>query len=1304
MTAVAQGQHRIDPTQLETPEEFAAGLTELRQRAGLSIRQLARTTGIPSGTLGGYFSGRHLPPATQPQVLVEVLRALSLGDPADLDAWNEALLRVRRASSSRTADLSAPTDTSTASPYRGLEPFREPDAALFFGRESIVDSLAQAVDTRIEDRSRPNLLILVGASGSGKSSVLRAGLVPRLRADAQRSWTAVALVPGADPLAALDAARAEIADASPALLIVDQAEEVFSPEVPAEQRSAFIEQVALESAADRPDGRTVVVVAALRADFYGQAAADPVILPALQHSQLVLGSMTIDDLRRAIVKPAESVGVSVDPQLVDLLVRDLSPRGRRRSSYDAGALPLVSHALLATWARHRGRELTVADYVAAGGIAGAVQQTAEDVCSRLDDAGLAAAQWLFTQLVDVDDEGAMTRRRVSHDELHHPDQDADMALDAVIEAFVAGRLLTAGDGTLEVSHEALLTAWPRLHDWVLSDLDAARMQRRISDSAAIWRERDRDPAALLRGGPLADAQALAAQPRTTHRVLSAGDLEYVAASTALAEQEREVERHRTNRLRTLLAVMTALALVAGLLAGVAVWARQEAKDQQQVATAARDEALSRQLAIAANNLMAKDPALGGQLALAAYRAAPTLQARSALLASTGSPTPTRFVGPQGDMHATASPDGSVLAVSGADGVTRLWVRGDDGYEQAGQLSGAGYVDQAIYASAFSPDGDLLAIGTANGDVVLWNLSDLAAPVEVGTLAELPDAAVLSVAFSPDGTQLAAGTTEPSALRWAIVAGSDDVPTQLATITEGFGGSVQSVAYSADGDVLATGSHDGAARLWTTPTSGDPQLLGTAQVGDAVDFVHGVAFSPDGEMLATAEKAGVVKLWDVSTPRSPKQLGGPLGGFDSWVNSVAFSPDGTAVAAGGSDGRVLVFSVADGTAMTQLPNPSAVNAVQFVGSGATLLSSEIGGVARLWPLPGPVLGGFSDTIWSIAYDADEAQLAVAPGAGDGSLYLFDESRPGEPRLIDTLTPPASAGLADGAGAMSEDGRWVAVGTSDGNVVVWERGDGEAGYGLSGVLKASDLLIEAVAISPDATMVAGVADDGAVRVWSLTAGAPPEPLHEVDVPGIALGLAFSPDSQLLAVGTSSDQVHLWRMNGSDDGSVEELSTLTEFDNDVYGLAFDPSGQHLAVGSTDRSIRIWDMSDPASPVLVGEPIRGPGDTVYSLGWGEDGTLAAASKEGSVWLWQVSDPASPTLQATLPAATSLYVVRLADGGQRVLAGGSAQDVTTWQTDPEAVSGQMCAITGTPMTPAEWERVAPGAPYTPPCEVPAEP
>lgn len=1284
------------PASVTTGTQFAAALSELRLRRGRSIRDLARATGIPSATLGGYFSGRHLPPATQPQVFDTVLDELGVTDPQARIEWLDALARARRDGPARVAGRS-----TAACPYRGLEPFSDLDGDLFYGREQVVADLLHRVTQLADAPSGPRMLMVVGASGSGKSSVLRAGLVAAVRRqgeqEPQAQWSVSVIVPGADPVSSLAAARSALGGGGRGLLVVDQAEEMFSPLVDRQARREFIDGL-LDLAEAGGDGPPVVVVAALRADFYGQAAADPELLPVLQDRQVLLGAMGLDDLRRAVIAPAGRVRVKVDPELVDLLMRDLHPRGHAHdpAGYEAGALPLVSHALLSAWGRHQGQRLTVADYVGAGGIAGAVQQSAESLVAKLDAQGLAAAQWLFGQLVVVDDDGAMTRRRVRPDDLHHPDPATDLALDDVIEAFVSGRLLTAGEEFLEVSHEALLSAWPRLREWVLSDLDAARLQRRIAVAAKTWRELDRDPGALLRGGALADAQALAARPLTSARVLAGPEQEFVAASSALAEAEATAAHRRTRRLQGLVAVMTVLALLAGTLTFVSMRAVQDANT-------ARDEALSRQLAITADDLRASDPALAAQMSLAAYRSAPTLQARSSLLDSTAVATPTRFTGPAGDMSAVASPDGRTLAISGLDGVTRLWQQvgpeRDAGevpeYQATGELaSGSG----PIYASAFSPDGRWLAIGAQPGLIVIWDMKDPGVPQRVAEL-KTDEATVYGLAFSSDSGQLAAGTSQPAVRRWAMPTGSASKPTELPSITEDFGGSVHAVAFRPGEDVLATGSEDGEVRTWTAPVSGPARLLGVGDTGDPANFVLAVAFAPDGSTLLSGDKGGSMRLWNVKDLSAPRQTKVSFPEFDSWVNAVAYSPDGSLVAGGSSDASVQMFNSTDATLVSKLPCPDAVTSVQFVASGDTILTSEVSGTARLWPFPGPTLGGFADTVWNVVPVTAQPLLAVGPGRADGRVHLFDTSDPASPRPVETLSAPASAGPPDGAAWISPDGRWVAAGTSTGRVIVWERDPDTGSSRLSKVLPFSDQLIEGVTISPDGTRLAAIADDSRVGIWRLRPGAAPKAQHDLSVAGLPLIVAFNPDTSLVAVGTTDRQVHLWQLS-ADGSQAAELPSLSGFTNYVYSLAFHPSGKYLAAGSTDRTVRIWDMTDPTQAQQQGSELRGPQDTVYSLAWNQHGDrLAGGATGGTLWLWDVTKPDSPLQLASLTAADgNITTTAFSPDGRIVYAGGPSRTVNSWASNTEAVEDSLCQRTGTSMTEEEWQRLVPGVPFTPPC------
>jgi hypothetical protein len=455
-----------------------------------------------------------------------------------------------------------------AGPLPGLEPFRTEDAPLFFGRDLLTDTIVRRAWDLVKDPAGEAMLAVVGPSGSGKSSILRAGVVPAVldgRTGFGAGWEWVVFSPGAEPTVRLAEALAEVTrtaaeeiraalredptawpgmvDGQRGLVVfVDQFEEVFTSCTEGE-RAAFLAMLEGGTAA-RLHGRTpVVVILSMRADFYGAATAEPSLVPVLQDNQLVVGPMTVEELRRAICEPARAAGLEVEEELVDLLVAEITPRHATPTSasamHEPGALPLLSHALLETWARSRRGRLTVADYQATGGIAGAVQQTAERLYGELSDDDRALTRRLFLRLVNVDDEFVVTRRRERWEDLPGggtPDTDVQAAIEGLVDRFVTHRLLTVGADSVEVSHEALLTAWPRLREWVDADRAGLRTHRQLSEAARLWAEHDRDPESLLRGARLEGAHGWASSD--DHRQdLNALEADFLDASVDSAHRE-----------------------------------------------------------------------------------------------------------------------------------------------------------------------------------------------------------------------------------------------------------------------------------------------------------------------------------------------------------------------------------------------------------------------------------------------------------------------------------------------------------------------------------------------------------------------------------------------------------------------------------------------------------------------------------------------------------------------------------------------------------------------------------------------
>ncbi|MGI8449604.1 MAG: helix-turn-helix domain-containing protein [Streptosporangiaceae bacterium] len=1304
-----------DPGRIAAPPDFGRELTLARQRAGLTVREVARAVGIPASTAGDYFAGRHLPPPSQPGLLPRILRACGVTDQARLSDWMSALHRIRRGPGRRPA--------ATPAPYRGLASFQPEDAAWFFGREDLTARLVRLATAA----GAPGVpLTVVGPSGSGKSSLLRAGLIPSLP-DSPGHRLAL-FTPGSTPLRELARQLAMLAPAEPdpgvppdsslieaalrsdpgeatrilpggahpgggepgLLIVVDQFEEIFTAcRDEAEQRRFITAICALAGPA--------VVVLALRADFYDRALRHPELARALQQRQVVVVPMTRHEVRRAIVEPARLARLDVADGLVELLLRDLAPHSPEGSSpgagHEAGALPLLSHALLTTWSRSHGGRLTVADYQASGGIRHAIARTADQVYESLDEEQRDITRRLFLRLVYVADDAPETRSSVRLAELRDwPGETASPG--EVLDRFVAERLITVDADTAQITHEALLTAWPLLRTWIDANREGLRVRRRLSDSARAWDEAGRDPAALLRGGQLALARDWAADP-VNRDSLGTLTRAFVDAGIAAERLQQAAERNRTLRLRRLVAVLTLLVIVTVALAGYAFQQREAATSARDNATAARDTAQSREVAIEADQVRGESAGLAAQLSLAAYRIAPTAEARASLLESSGSPAAARLIDSTGVVEGVSlSPDHHLLAVAGADGTLRLWDVARPGHPvPMGAPLLAADRRKPLYAVAFSPDGSLLAAAGAGKTVTLWDMRAPGRPAELGSPLTGPASTVYSLAFSDRGSLLAAGSADKTVRLWSLA--DRQHPKALGTPLTGPAGSVQSVAFRPDAAVLAAGSADRTVRLWNVSNPAHPAALGKPLTGPARQ-VNSVTFSPDGRTLAAGSEDNKVWLWNVSTPARPVREASLTGATD-WVNTLSFSPDGRSLAAGSSDDRVLVWNLATRGPATwalaaTLPQPQPVTSMAWDGGGR-LVAGDADGLVRLWTLPTPVLraGG---AVNSVAY-GDQGHLLAVGGPG---LQLWD---PLTRTLLAAALVPGPAGVAVNAVAFLAGGSTLAAGYNDGDLQLWKIVDDRSLAPLSQPVQASASgLVESAAFSPDGRLLATCGDDGTVRLWSVTNPVRPRPLATMPHPGtIVFSVAFSPDGRTLAAASTDNLTRLWNVSQPEHPTMigKPLGGPSSY---AISVAFSPDGRTLAVGSADKTVRLWNVTDPARPVRLGRPLTGPGGYVYSVAFSPDGqTLASGATDGTVWLWHVSDPARPRLEAALTGpAQQVWSVAFAPSGATVAAASNDGTVRLWDTRARAAAAGVCATAGQPLTRAEWADYVPGRLYAPPC------
>ncbi|MFZ2527741.1 MAG: hypothetical protein WAX14_08825 [Rhodococcus sp. (in: high G+C Gram-positive bacteria)] len=1255
-----QRSEPLDPHGIGTRAQFAEALTALRTRAGLSVRDVVTASGALHGTVAGWFAGQHLPTKASASALTAVLAACGVDDDASVAAWQAAAGRARHAASLRT--------DKAAVPYRGLAPFEEEDAPWFFGRDVLVGELlarvrAAAVGTA--DR----VTLVIGPSGAGKSSLLRAGLAASAAAAADlASWRPTVVTPSGIGVPALVAA---LTATEPSVLVVDQFEELWTHCGP-DDRATVLTALATV-------GPDVVVVLGLRADFYPAAAREPILVPILAAAPLVVGPLTDADLETVIVAPAEKAGATVPGDLVRVLLSDLTPRTARTAT-DPGTLPLLSHALLGTWQRSRRRTLTVADYLATGGVSGAVQQSAEEVYSDLAPDQQLLARRIFLRLVNVD-EDTQTRRRTPWNELAIGDI-GDVT--SIVDRFAARRLLTVDEATVQLSHEVLLTAWERLREWIDSDRAGLEVHRRLTRAARVWQDSGRDIGALLAGGRLELIEEWAVGDRRD--VLNPLEADFVDASLRHRDRTVHAEQRRTRVLRRLVGALAVVSVIAVTAAVAAVASGLHANDRRAEAQSARDEAMSRQIATVSAQLRAVDPALAAQLAVAGYQVSDTLESRSALLDATAVHAPTRLAGPEGGLVARIDPDARIVASAGADGVVRLWPI-IDGRPVAKPIAELPVSDGALYALEFGPDGHTLAVG-GQGGARLWDVRDTEDPRLLAELAE-PGRVIHGFSFDPTGTRLAAGDATGRVLRWNI---DNDQARVLPELEQSSAGAVF-VAFSPDGRTLASLGRQASMRLWDTGGWGAAMTprFELPPDGSTVHYLD-AAFAPDGATLAAGTTRREVARWSLAGDAPPVPLP-PLTGFSSYVNDVEFDATGTSVAAASSDNTVRIWRTAGDEPIVTLPGANPVTSVRFSPTGSAILTGALDGHARWWPLPGPALPGAQDTVYVNPIGAG-AVLLSGTGARATQIPLWDIADPRQSRPLPPLV--TDPGTQTGAAALTSDATLAAVGTGAGAVALFDLTDRDVPRALGSTAPVVAGMVGVVAFDHDGRRVAVSAqDDATVAVMDVSDRNAPRISGTFAAGNYPQMMSFAPDGTL-AVSTADGEVELW-----DTGMPEpvRLSTVGGFDSQAQAVAFAPDGAMLAAGSADRSIRLWDVTDRRAPRDLAR-IAGPADAVYSLQFSPSGDrLAAGVGGGAAWIWDVREPERPVAYAVLSASGArVNDATWAHDGKILAGGGPDRLVRLWTTGTDAAGAQVCDAAGSAISEDEWDRFLSGVPYRNPC------
>jgi WD40 repeat protein/serine/threonine protein kinase len=1107
-------------------------------------------------------------------------------------------------------------------PYKGLRSFQEADAEDFYGREGLVEQLISSVaDSRF--------LAVVGPSGSGKSSAVKAGLIPALRQgvipsrDSQArsdKWFVAEMTPGTHPLDELELALWPIAvDPPPSLveamrydtrglsrtirrilpdeegaqllLVVDQFEELFTLVEDDERREFFIDS--LLTAIRDPRG-PLRVVATLRADFYDRPLQIQSLGVLLKENTEIVLPMSAEELTWAIREPARRVGVRLEPGLAEAIVADVRDQ--------PGGLPLLQFALREMFEQRQDRQMTRESYQKIGGTTGALGRRADEIYGELDGDGQATARQLFLRLVTLGEGVEDTRRRVLRSEIEGIGEQQLIVNDGpaatmaeVIDSFGAARLLTfdydpaTREPTVEVAHEALLREWRLLHSWLDESRNDVRTLRMLSLAAADWGGSEQDDSYLLRGSRLE---------------LFAG---WAAGSTiAMTESERKF-------------LETSIAWRAERQAGEEARRQEELKTAQKLAEtekarAETEEKRAEEQALAAGGLRRRAYILTGALVISAVLAI------AAIFFAQQS-------GQNADLAATREAEALTEADNRATAEAIAVQREAEAVDEADQRATA-QAQAEIERQRADGERDIAisAQATAVAEGVRADEARVAAEeqTQIGFSRELAAESVNKLDEDPElSVLLALQALNKAHTQEAEEALHRGVPNlRLLNTMVSHEDGISRIDYNGDGSRMVSAALNGSAQIWDTTTGEELLLLSGHDT-----YIH-VAFSNDGSFVVTASDDGTAKVWDTVTGELLTTFTGHRDnpnivepGTQTYLRGVDVSPDNKTVATGAADGLVKLWDAATGVELKSfdMGGPSLwVQYLWFTPDGSRLVINQRAGD----DLPFEIFY-LTDAIRIIEIDSGDELLRIEGGviesdlSPDGSRLLVNDARYREVQIwdLDAMEEVAAYSMDQNSRPkFSPDGSLFSTLSEDRSYVhIWEIETGREVMNLTG----HQGTIQDSRFSPDGSKLATSSSDQTVKFWDIGPAHELLTIHPFSNDGDGLTrIGFSRDGSMMA--TSGGSVGIWgELSLWDPLTGERLLTLDGHDDWVGGLSFSPDGDRLASSSDDDTVKVWDTT--SGDLLL--TLTDHEDWVNTVDYSPDGaTIASVGNDEQSFVWDAT------------------------------------------------------------------------------------